>query len=57
MKQQLTTASEKKLSIGDIITVYGQKCRIYRVYDFGTYDVETLDGTRCYRVTGLYCPA
>jgi hypothetical protein len=53
MKQQLTTASEKKLSIGDIITVYGQKCRIYRVYDFGTYDVETLDGTRCYRVTGL----
>ena len=44
---------EKKLRVGDIIMVYGQECRIYRVHDFGTYDVETLDGARCYRVTGL----
>lgn len=40
-------ATQKKLKVGDIIIVYGQPCRIYRVYDFGTYDVETLDGERC----------
>ena len=42
------------MRIGDIIIVYGQKCRIYAIHDFGTIDVETLDGSRCYRVTGLY---
>lgn len=34
--------------------VYGHRCRIVKVHAFGTVDVETLDGTRAYRVTGLY---
>jgi len=41
------------MKIGDIITVYGQKCRVYRIHGMGTVDVETLDGERCYRVSGL----
>lgn len=41
------------IKIGTIITVYGQPCRVYRMHPLGTVDVETLDGKRCYRVTGL----
>lgn len=39
--------------IGQTYKVYGQTCRIVKVHQFGTIDVETLDGSRAYRVTGL----
>jgi hypothetical protein len=39
--------------IGQTIRVYGQVCRIIKVRAAGTIDVETLDGSRAYRVTGL----
>jgi len=38
---------------GQLITIYGHKCRIVTVHPFGTLDVETLDGSRAWRVTGL----
>lgn len=39
-------------TIGQIVTVYGMACRIYRIREFGTVDVEAPDG-RCFRVSGL----
>lgn len=39
--------------IGDLVEARGQRCRVTRVHPFGTYDVETVDGARCYRITGL----
>lgn len=49
----MKTDSGKAPSVGQTYNVYGQTCRIVKVYDFGTMDVETLDGSRAYRVTGL----
>lgn len=40
--------------VGDFVTVYGVTCRIVRVWPLGTLDVETLDGSRAWRVTGLH---
>ena len=40
---------------GDVLVVHGGvRCRIVKVWPFGTYDVVTLDGKRAFRVTGLY---
>lgn len=39
--------------IGQIIKVHGAACRVVKVYDFGTCDVESVDGKRAWRVTGL----
>ena len=39
--------------IGQIITVRGTPCRIFKVYRLGTVDVVSLCGTRAFRVTGL----
>jgi len=39
--------------IGQLVTMNGKDYRIIAVYPAGTMDVETLDGSRCYRVTGL----
>lgn len=39
--------------IGMVMMVRNQKCRIVKIHKFGTVDVETIDGTRAYRVTGL----
>lgn len=39
--------------LGDIVTVRGIKCRVFRIHPFGTMDVEALDGSVCFRVTGL----
>ena len=44
---------QSKPQIGQLVTVYGQQCRIIAIHDFGTIDVETLDGSRCYRLSGL----
>lgn len=40
-------------TIGQIMTVYGQPARIFRVYSFGTVDVEIISTGKCFRVTGL----
>lgn len=42
-----------KPQVGQVIKVYGQDCRIFKIHPFGTLDVVTLDGSRAYRVTGL----
>ncbi len=47
------TAQPKAPSVGQLMSVYGQACRVTRVYPFGTCDVLTCDGSRAYRVTGL----
>ena len=39
--------------VGGLITVRGLSCRIIKHHGCGTIDVETLDGARCFRVTGL----
>jgi len=44
---------KRKMKIGQIITVYGKQCRIFKVHPFGTVDVVTLDGSRAWRVSGL----
>ena len=42
-----------KPTIGSIVMVHGKRCRVFRVYSFGTMDVEALDGSGAWRVTGL----
>ena len=42
-----------KPAIGMIVKVLGQDCRITKIRPFGTIDVESLDGLRAYRVSGL----
>lgn len=46
-------AVPQKPKIGQIVTVYGKKCRIFKVHPAGTIDVEALDGDGAWRVTGL----
>lgn len=44
----------RKPKIGQLVTVYGIRCRIYAIYAAGTIDVEACDGSeRCWRLTGL----
>jgi hypothetical protein len=42
-----------KPELGMIVNVRGVKCRIVAVLPFGTIDVEALDGSGCWRVSGL----
>jgi hypothetical protein len=44
----------RRPEVGDIVEVYGADCKIIRVYDHGTIDVERLSDGRCWRVTGLW---
>lgn len=39
--------------VGAVVVVRGIECRVIKVYPFGTMDVEAVDGSRAYRVTGL----
>ena len=39
---------------GDIMVVRGVRCRVTRVLPLGTVDVEAVDRSRAYRVTGLW---
>jgi hypothetical protein len=39
--------------LGMIVTVYGVKCRIFKVHPMGTIDVVSIDGRRAWRITGL----
>ena len=42
-----------KPQIGMIIKVYGFDCRVFKIHALGTIEVERLDGSRCYRLSGL----
>jgi hypothetical protein len=39
--------------IGQIVFVYGVRCRIFKVRPCGTIDVEEVDGPRAWRLSGL----
>lgn len=39
--------------IGDLVTVRGVECRIFKIHPFGTIDVEEINGPRAWRLTGL----
>lgn len=40
-------------TIGQLMLVHGQFCKIVSIHDFGTVDVESPSGRNWYRVTGL----
>lgn len=42
-----------KPKLGMIVKVYGHDCRIIAIHAAGTIDVERIDGSRCYRLSGL----
>ncbi len=44
---------ETSLSVGNPITVRGIACRITKLLPLGTVEVESLDKTRHFRVSGL----
>ena len=44
-----------RLQVGSIIMVRGVRCRVFKVRDFGTVDVEEIGGPRTWRVSGLSC--
>lgn len=46
-------ALNEKPKIGQIMVVYGLKCRIFKIHPFGTVDVEEINGPHVYRITGL----
>ena len=43
----------QKPTIGQIIQARGRECRIYKIYAFGTVDVECVKTGECFRITGL----
>ena len=48
--------NKPKPKVGQTCTAYGHTCRIIKVEDYGSFGnivVETLDGERNYRLTGL----
>jgi hypothetical protein len=36
-----------------LVRVHGQPCRIVKIRDFGTLDVESVDSHRAFRVSGV----
>ncbi len=46
-------SKSKAPQIGQLCTIRGMRCRIIAIHDMGTIDVETLDGKRWFRVSGL----
>jgi hypothetical protein len=50
------TTHRPKPQIGQTCEVYGQRCRIIEVEDYGSFGniiVETLDGEHYYRLSGM----
>ena len=43
----------KKPYIGQILTVRGVVCRVFKIHPLGTIDVEEIDGPRAFRLSGL----
>ena len=48
-----TKQQSKALKIGDIVTVHGIQCEVFKIRPFGTVDVVALDYSRAFRVSGL----
>jgi hypothetical protein len=44
---------KRKPYVGQIVTVRGTPCRIFKVHAFGTIDVESLCGEYAWRLSGL----
>lgn len=42
-----------KPEIGQLVTVRGVRCRITAVLPLGTIEVEALDGSKAFRLSGL----
>lgn len=53
MRNTTQLAIAKAPELGQIIRIRGLFCRIVRIRPFGTIDVESLDGSRAFRVSGL----
>jgi hypothetical protein len=47
------SAARTAPKVGQVITVHGVPCRIFKVRPFGTVDVVALDDSRAFRVSGL----
>jgi hypothetical protein len=55
-KKEMAKTGKPKPQVGQTCTVYGQRCRILKVEYYGSFGnivVETLNGERNYRLTGL----
>ena len=46
-------ATSKKPRVGQVVSVRGKRCRIFKVHPAGTIDVESLDGKSAFRISGL----
>lgn len=38
--------------VGDVVIVRGVRCRVFKIRDFGTFDVEEIDGPHAWRISG-----
>ena len=47
------TTMNKVPRVGQLVEVRGVKCRIFRVYPYGTIDCQEINGPRTYRLSGL----
>jgi hypothetical protein len=43
----------KPLKVGDVVVVYGKRCRVFKVRPMGTVDVEEIGGRGAWRLSGL----
>jgi hypothetical protein len=50
---QQATETHKAPKIGQLVTVYGVRCSIFKIRPMGTIDVVALDGSRAWRLSGL----
>jgi hypothetical protein len=50
---QQTAETHKAPKIGQLVTVYGVRCSIFKIRPMGTIDVVALDGSRAWRLSGL----
>lgn len=50
------TTADHLPTIGDRVTVHGIACRVTAIHPLGTIDATAIDGSRAYRITGLYRP-
>jgi hypothetical protein len=49
-----TTSHIEKPHVGQLVTVYGQECKIFAVHEIErAIDVVTLNGEKAWRISGL----
>jgi hypothetical protein len=51
--KQVTNMKKNIPKIGQLVTVRGVKCRIFKIREFGTIDVESICGNYAFRLSGL----